>query len=506
MMTTMETRAATTPTTSRATTERATADRPSPRRTRTQIPVRIRIAATIAVVTAMAMAAAGLLVFVLESTRIDSSLNQQIDQEIAEFRALEDGTDPATGEPFADVGRLLSLFIDRNVTDDDEMLLTYVDGEARQGTPNQFGDSIRTEPVFRDAIARLLETGGTEVIDSPRFDEVWVTVVPVDDVRDPRASGALAIVNFADDERSELNRTIQTYGIVTLCFLGLITLLALWRSGRLLAPLTTLRTTAESIGETDLSLRIPEQGNDDLTALTRTLNDMLARLELAFVGQRQFLDDAGHELKTPLTVLQGHLELLDADDPQEVAETRLLLLDEVDRMSRLVGDMILLAKSDRPDFVSPAPVSLERLTHTLLSKARGLADRDWDLDQVGEGIVELDEQRITQAVLQLADNAVKHTAPGDTIALGSAWDAEGARLWVRDTGPGVPETDRQHIFERFGRSVVGADDEGFGLGLAIVDAIARAHRGRVDLADDPPPGATFVITLPSQQEVPWPAS
>ena len=80
---------------------------------------------------------------------------------------------------------------------------------------------------------------------------------------------------------------------------------------------------------------------------------MLDRLEAAFVGQRQFLDDAGHELKTPLTVLRGHLELLDAGSPEEVAETRALLLDEIDRMSRLVGDLILLAKSDRPDFLTP---------------------------------------------------------------------------------------------------------------------------------------------------------
>ncbi len=149
---------------------------------------------------------------------------------------------------------------------------------------------------------------------------------------------------------------------------------------------------------------------------------MLARLELAFVGQRQFLDDAGHELKTPLTVLRGHLELLDPDDPDEVAETRALLLDEIDRMARLVGDLILLAKTDRPDFLAPSPVSVERLTHTLLSKARGLADRDWQLDGAAEGIVVMDEQRITQAVLQLADNAVKHTETGDTIAIGSEID------------------------------------------------------------------------------------
>jgi signal transduction histidine kinase len=108
-------------------------------------------------------------------------------------------------------------------------------------------------------------------------------------------------------------------------------------------------------------------------------------------------------------------------------------------------------------------------------------------------------------VLQLADNAVKHTEDGDTVAIGSSSDATSLRLWVRDTGPGVPVDDREHIFERFGRSVVRASDEGFGLGLSIVRAIAQAHRGTVSVEDADPPGALFVITLPLQED-PWPAS
>ena len=492
----------TTPTTGEGPATTDDPGRPRPR----AVPVRIKIAATIALVTAAAMAAAGLLVYVLESAQIESDLNQQIDQEIGELRALQGGDDPRTGESFDDVKRLLRLYLLRNVTDDDEMLVSYVDGEVAGFSPNQFGQGILSDPGYTEAVADLSAEGGTEVIDSDSYDEVWVTVVPVSNQLDPDNTGALTIINFADDERSELNRTIQTYAVVTVGFLGLITLLAVWRAGQLLAPLTTLRRTAEEISETDLSLRIPERGNDDISALTRTLNDMLSRLEHAFVGQRQFLDDAGHELKTPLTILQGHLELLDPDDPVEVAETRALLLDEIDRMSRLVGDLILLAKSDRPDFVNPAPVSVERLTHTLLSKARGMGERDWQLDAAAEGIVTMDEQRITQAVLQLVDNAVKHTDTGDTVAIGSEVTGDAVVLWVRDTGPGVPASDREHIFRRFGRSVVRPDDEGFGLGLSIVDAIARAHHGSAYVADDPAPGARFVITLPTRPETPWPAS
>ena len=329
------------------------------------------------------------------------------------------------------------------------------------------------------------------------------------------SSGALVIVTFLDDAEKGLNELIRTYAITALLSLIVITGLAAWQAGRLLAPLGRLSDTAEEITATDLSRRLPETGNDDITALTRTVNGMLVRLEEAFVGQRQFLDDAGHELRTPLTVLRGHLEVLDQGDPHDVAETRALLLDELDRMSRLVGDLILLAKTGRPDFLDVQPVSLERLTHTILAKARGLGDRTWRLDGAGEAIVTMDEQRITQAVLQLADNAVKHTEPDDVVAIGSAAADGWARIWVRDTGPGVPAEDQDRIFDRFARSRVSDEDEGFGLGLSIVNAIVEAHAGTVTVEDAVPTGACFVINLQLEPDLtngtttmegPWRAS
>jgi len=229
---------------------------------------------------------------------------------------------------------------------------------------------------------------------------------------------------------------------------------------------------------------------------------MLVRLEDAFVGQRQFLDDAGHELRTPLTVLRGHLELLDQGDPEDVAATRALLLDELDRMSRLVGDLILLAKTDRPDFLDVRPASLERLTHTVFAKARGLGDRNWRLDGSAEAVIPMDEQRITQAVLALADNAVKHTEPGDEIGIGSSCQNGWARIWVRDSGPGVPAEEQERIFERFARGRVNEGDEGFGLGLSIVNAIVEAHDGTIRVEEAVPTGACFVIELPVEPDHP----
>jgi len=169
-----------------------------------------------------------------------------------------------------------------------------------------------------------------------------------------------------------------------------------------------------------------------------------------------------------------------------------------------VGDLILLAKHDRPDFLTPSAVSVERLTHTLYAKARALAERQWVLDAVGEGIAQLDEQRITQAVLQLADNAVKHTAEGDRIGIGSRMADGRVSLWVSDTGPGVPPELRGHVFERFGRAATVPGDEGFGLGLSIVQVIALAHDGSVRIEDAEPHGA--VVTIDLWQEPRWHAS
>jgi two-component system OmpR family sensor kinase len=471
--------------------------------------VRTRITVAVALLVALALTAAGLIIYFLGSARIENEAQARADQEIAEFVQLRQGDDPATGRPFASVPRLLRAFLEQNIAADDEMLVAWRVG-GRELVSTSEHEQLTLDPAFQATVEDNLEEGGTFHTAS-QFGELLVTVQPV---HGSKSTGALVVVTFLDDAQTDLNRLIRTYAITALLSLIVIAGLAAWQAGRLLAPLGRLSDTAEEISATDLSRRLPETGNDDITALTRTVNGMLVRLEDAFVGQRQFLDDAGHELRTPLTVLRGHLEVLDQGDPKDVAETRALLLDELDRMSRLVGDLILLAKTGRPDFLEIRPVSLEPLTHTVLAKAKGLGDRAWVRDGACDDIVPMDEQRITQAVLQLADNAVKHTKPGDQIAIGSSCADGWARIWVRDTGPGVPAEDQQRIFERFARSQVGSDDEGFGLGLSIVGAIAEAHGGTVTVEDAVAAGACFVISLPLEpdqnatttMEGPWRAS
>jgi signal transduction histidine kinase len=188
------------------------------------------------------------------------------------------------------------------------------------------------------------------------------------------------------------------------------------------------------------------------------------------------------------------------DDPDERRDTIALVTDELARMTRLVEDLLMLTKAQRPDFLNLTSVEVADLTGELNTKVRGLATRDWGVDAIGRGLIEADGQRLTQAVMQLAQNAVQHTADGDRVWIGSKVANGEARFWVRDAGPGISKEEQQRIFNRFARARSQArTSEGMGLGLAIVKAIAEGHNGRVRLLSAPGEGSTFSIIIPVDQ-------
>ena len=448
----------------------------------------MRITATVAALVLVALTAAGLVVYLIEAQRLHAQTVDGVDRVLDEFQQ------EAAESQAPSLDRLFRVFLEKEVATGEQVFATIdsTTGQVRKSDE----DPVLDDPSFRDAVDPIVRDGGSVRIDS----DSGPLLVSSQPVRFAQERGAFLVVSNLSEDRNYLSDTVRTYAVVSALSFLVVVGVAFWQSGRLLRPLRTVRETAEEISVSDLSRRLPVRGNDDITALTRTINGMLDRLQAAFVGQRQFLDDAGHELKTPLTVLRGHLELLDTGSPGEVHETRDLLLDETDRMARLVGDLMLLAKSARPDFLASRPVALAPLTETVLAKATGLGARDWVLDATADETVDVDEQRITQALLQLADNAVKHTRDGDEIGIGSSSHGRLVQLWVRDTGRGVSHEDRVRIFDRFGRAEVLEGDEGFGLGLSIVTAIAEAHDGAVRLDETCTDGARFVITLPRRAE------
>nr|WP_242055819.1 histidine kinase dimerization/phospho-acceptor domain-containing protein [Nostoc flagelliforme] len=278
----------------------------------------------------------------------------------------------------------------------------------------------------------------------------------------------MVVVHSTALENQEVNEAIIIVTQVTIAVLFAASLLAWVVAGRVLSPLRLLTETARSITESDFSRRIPVQGSDEIAELTVTFNDMVQRLEAAFSSQRDFINDASHELRTPITIIRGHLELLSVgDDPEERRETLELVTDELDRMNRFVDDLLLLAKAEQPDFLNLETVEIGSLTEELYAKVKALGVRDWRLEAKASGRIVADRQRLTQAIMNLTVNATQHTQEGDVIALGSSLKKGRVRLWVRDTGNGINPNDQKRIFQRFARGANGRCSDGAGLGLAI---------------------------------------
>ncbi|HEX6567626.1 MAG TPA: ATP-binding protein [Acidimicrobiales bacterium] len=467
------------------------------RRHRIVLSARVRILGWVVLLLAFAGASALLLQRRVLLDRLDAGVDADLRQEVDEVRRLAGGRNPETGEPFAgDAAAILDTFLRRNIPAEGEVLLALVPGRPPTATTAPY--PLWEEADLMDRWSAITASERGEVA-TP---EGTVRYVAVPLTRGGEAQGVFVVAFFLDDLRSEISDHLRVsalvYGAVMLVAVAVAWLVA----GRVLAPIRSVTDAAKQLSASDLSRRIDVPASDDeVAALARTFNAMLDRLEAAFGNQRRFLDDAGHELRTPITIIRGHLEL-EGDDPHERRATRAVVLDELDRMARIVEDLLVLARSERPDFLRPEDVDLDLLTTDLFAKCRALAERDWRLGGTGLGIIRADRQRLTQAVMNLADNAVRHTGPGDAIELGSALRADEAAIWVDDTGPGVPLEQQERIFERFARAEDGRHREGTaGLGLAIVRSIALAHGGRVGLDSRPGSGARFTITIPADGSV-----
>ncbi len=273
---------------------------------------------------------------------------------------------------------------------------------------------------------------------------------------------------------------------------------------RLLRTVGRITGAAEEIGSASLDRRLGDQGSDDeVGELATTFDSMLDRLDAAMTAQRRLLSDVSHQLRTPLTVARGHLEVLqrtgEIADPQAVDETVSLVVDELEHMRSLVERLLMLGRSIEPDFLAPELIDARSFFADLYYTCQVLAPRNWLLSPIPDILLYADTAKLRGAVLNLVDNAVKVTGEPDSIELSCQVDELTGHVVVavEDSGPGIPAAQREAVLARFSRP--GArDQDGAGLGLAIVRAVAQAHGGQVSVGESRLGGARVAMLLPPE--------
>lgn len=373
------------------------------------------------------------------------------------------------------------------VGDDEESLLQVIDTE---------GQVVRSSPVLagRPPLADL-DPGEHRDIGTPTDDDAFLAVAARTD--DGRYT---VLAARSSDVVSESTDTV-----VTLLLIGLPLLIAFvgattwFMVGRTLRPVDAIRREVDEISTAQLHRRVPAPGSDDeIGRLAATMNRMLERLEQGQARLRRFVSDASHELRSPVTVIRQHSEVaLAHPDRTTVGELAETVLAEDLRLQRLVDDLLLLARADEQTLnLHRRPVDLDDLVFAEAGRLRATTPLRIDTSAVSAGRIGGDAGSLRRMLRNLADNAARHAS--GTIAF-SLIESDGhVVLDVDDDGPGVPETERQRVFERFVRldEARARDDGGAGLGLSIVYHLVVAHAADITVADAPLGGARFEIRFP----------
>ncbi|HUG13550.1 MAG TPA: ATP-binding protein [Thermomicrobiales bacterium] len=383
------------------------------------------------------------------------------------------------------------------------------------------GIHIRVLDVHGRALASSSAVAAQFPLDAAAFgralsDEIRFTTITVDGTRvrmlyHPLRLGGrvLAVLQLGESlvptERTlEQMRLLLIAGGVGALLAGLIG--GWWLTHQALRPVVALTDAVARIATTGVfTERVPEPVvQDEIGRLAATFNDLLARLNQMFDRQQRLLADTSHELRNPLMVVRGNLELLAHDiPPQDRAEAIADAISEVTRMSSLVQDLLFLSDTDAGTAIEQHDVALEQIVAAIAEDAARIATREDGarsivLEANDPLIVRGDGERLRQLLWNLVENAVRYTPPGGTVTLALRRRGPVAELTVSDTGIGIPPEHLPHIFERFYRVDTGRSRAvgGTGLGLSIVRQITEAHGGQVRVRSTPGEGSTFTVALP----------
>jgi two-component system OmpR family sensor kinase len=431
--------------------------------------------------------------------RLEDEVDTALRQEVRELGLLlTNGRDPETGRAFASLEALFDVYFARNAPSREEAFLGFVEGELhRSSTLSGFPlERLPAEALSDWERLASRSPGEGESATGRIGTKLGDAYFSAARIRFEDDDGAFVVTILPVTGRQAISNFLTYGGGAALGVLLLASACAWLIAGRVLEPVRLLTETARSISQSDLTRRVEVRGTGEAADMARSFNAMLDRLETVFQSQREFVRDANHELRDPLTIVRGQVQLMD-EDPEERRQATKLVLDELDRMSRIVDDLKLLADVEQPGFLRSEWIDVGAFTHELVSKVTALAPRRWIVDDVADGTFFADRHRLTEAVMNLVHNAVQHTAESDTIAIGTSVNDGEVRFSVRDTGTGISVSDQAAIFDRFARgSGAHLRYSGSGLGLAIVKAIAEAHSGRAELRSRLGEGSTFTIIVP----------
>jgi heavy metal sensor kinase len=434
------------------------------------------------------------------------------------------------------LARALFVRVDENLLAGVGIAATSLSNDLEEGQDYQ--DAARSTVAEQASAAQMLavyDGKGRLLAESRRDPDLEITLPPIDALPDRDALLETVLESDGDDRHRLAFRRVSLpeaeYIVVVGAdlepideeleflrgILGYVVPIALviaalggsFLARKSLAPVVAMAGRARRIGVENLSERLPVANpRDELGHLAETFNELLGRLEASLIQHRQFMADASHELRTPVTTTRTAAAVAlqqQHRDEAEYRDTLKIVEEQAERLSRVVDDMFTLARADAGNYpVRRTPMYLDEVIDEVIRAARvvaGTKSVSVDANVVASAAFTGDEELIRRMVANLVDNAVRHTPDGTTVRVELDETDTGYAIAVKDQGPGIPADIRAQIFERFFRADTSrrrSAQDGAGLGLALARWIARAHGGDVVLARSSPSGSTFVASLPDR--------
>jgi two-component system, OmpR family, sensor kinase len=450
----------------------------------TSLGLRGRVLGWYVLLLALALGISSILLFKAATIYQEDAAEQKLREEVYDFEAVLTGR--AAGQT---VHEAVRAHLDHWPREDREALVVRLAGVR----PDAAGP-VEPEPDIVRALGQASEQRFLSIETSAGKARVLTAPIRVEG----KVVGAVAAVHLTEDDRDYLLHALATVLGVAVVALLVASLIAWTSIGHLLRPIKEIAATADAISrEGDLLRTIPESGRkDEVGVLAASFNRMLVRLDAAFRRERRFLSEASHELRTPITICRGHLEVLGPNpEPEELRESIDIVIDELARLGRIVEEMTTLARVDDPEFLRTREIALDDFMEEVGVKAGTLLNGRLAVARPPSGsIVRADPQRLTQALLNLLNNAAVHGDNGGRVELRVVAEGEVWKFEVADEAGGVAPGQEESVFRPFRRGNTRA--VGRGLGLAIVTGIAEAHRGSAGVDNRPGDGATFWIRVP----------